>query len=126
MTLQVNKNKRIGRVIFFVEGDVDEPKLLRAIFCDVLGYHVVVRDKRNGAITEYGKDDDKYSKIFVVPMPTPSICNLPGSSYFMDSVYNAMSNYGLARDEASIYCKGYFRNESGTVIQCGCGKVVAQ
>ena len=103
MKLQLNKNKRIGRVVFFVEGDVDEPNLLRSIFCDVLDYHLVVRDKRNKAISEYGKSDDAFSKVFVVPMPFPAIKKLPGDQDFMDEIHRALSAYGLAGFEATTF-----------------------
>ena len=103
MKLQLNKNKRIGRVIFFVEGDEDEPSLLRSIFCDVLGYNVIVRDKRNKAVKEYGKKSDAFSKVFVVPVPYPAIKKLPVEQDVMDEIYSVLSKHGLASDEASTF-----------------------
>ncbi len=103
MGIRIERNKRIGRVIFFVEGDVDEPDLLKAVFCDVLGYRAIIHDKRDNSVHEYGKDDDRYSKIFVVTMPRPSIKHLPGTKRFLDEMYARLSAFGLQHDEASIF-----------------------
>ena len=36
--MKINREKRIGRVLFVVEGSRTEFVLLRRIFCDILGY----------------------------------------------------------------------------------------
>ena len=103
MRVRIIPNKRIGRVIFFVEGTKDEPGLLRHLFHHVLGYKTVIWDKRNQCIQEYTKPGDPYSKVFVVPMPTSSIKNIPGEEEFLDAIYQALKSYGLNKDEAFVY-----------------------
>ena len=103
MKLRLAQSRRIGRVIFFVEGPVDEPGLLRHIFHNVLKYDSVVYDQRDGSIQEYIKKGDPYSKVFVVSMPSSAIKNIPGDEEFRDTVYHSLKEYGLAQDEAFVY-----------------------
>ena len=103
MNLRIEKNKRIGRVLFLVEGDEDEANLLEAIFCNALGYGLIRYDKRDGSVREYGKMDDPYSRVFVVPMPTPSIVHLPIDEERLDDIYHILAAYGLGGMEAATY-----------------------
>ena len=103
MGIRIVPNKRIGRVIFFVEGPLDEPGLLRHVFHNVLGYQTIVWDKRTQSIQEYFKPGDPYSKVFVVSMPSSAIKNIPGEEAFLDTVYQQLKEYGLNRHEAFVY-----------------------
>lgn len=40
MKFELNKNKRIGQVLFVVEGLKTEPNLIYRIFCQLLGYRM--------------------------------------------------------------------------------------
>ena len=44
--MKLNKNKRIGEVVFIVEGEKHEFNLIKRIFTDVLGYTQI--QKRRG------------------------------------------------------------------------------
>ncbi len=103
MKVRINSNKRIGRVVFLTEGPKDEPNLLEAIFCDVLGYDVAVYDKRNGSTKRFVKRADPYSRIYVAAMPTSSIKNLPITKDYEDEIYNALKQYGLQMNEAAVF-----------------------
>ncbi len=103
MAIHLNSNRRIGRVIFFVEGLVDEPGLLRHLFCNALGYTTVAYDNKGKSYQEYRREGDQHSKVFVVPMPTPFIKNILGNEEFLDDIYHTFSRYGLNRDEAFHY-----------------------
>lgn len=52
MKLKINKDKSVGSVFYLVEGDDTEPKLIKHIFNDLLGYQTISYDKRNGEFTE--------------------------------------------------------------------------
>ena len=95
--------KRIGRVVFLVEGPKDEPELLLELFHRLLGYRVVVYDKRYGTVTECGAANDPYSQVFVVSMPTSAIAHLPGDEAFFDTVYGILKEYGLERVNARYF-----------------------
>ena len=101
--LAIKKNKRIGRVIFFVEGDEDEKELLSRIFVDIYGYSMVCFDKRNGKVLTFNKEEEPYSKVFVVPMPDSSPKHIPGNEEFLNKVFARLCEYGLQYDEAFIY-----------------------
>lgn len=49
MSMKINKDKSVGRVLFIVEGGRTEFSLFRRIFCNVLGYEYIEkrRDKAN-------------------------------------------------------------------------------
>ena len=66
--MKLNPTKRIGKVLYLVEGDVDEVKILGHVFSKVLNYSVVTYDKRNDNVTCLINPNDKYSKVFIVPM----------------------------------------------------------
>lgn len=99
--MRINKDKRIGRVIYFVEGPKDEPRLLRSLFHDILGYQDSTT--RPDGVDFYIKKDDPYSRVYVVPMPSSALVNVPGDETFLDGIYALLSSYGLQRDEAAVY-----------------------
>lgn len=41
LTMKLNKDKHIGRVLFIVEGSKMEFSLLKQIFCNLLGYRYI-------------------------------------------------------------------------------------
>ena len=103
MEVSLRNDKRIGRVIFFVEGDEDEPLLLKAVFADLLGYSYVLLDRRDQQITKYISEKDEFSKVYVIPMPTSAIKNIPADDDFRDYVYSLLKEHGLQYDESRIY-----------------------
>ena len=103
MRIRLFPNKRIGRVIFFTEGLADEPKLLIRLFHKVLGYEVFWQDPREENVLSFFSKKDHYSKVFIVPMQSSAIKNIPGSEQFLDAAYQKLRQYGLERRVASVY-----------------------
>lgn len=99
MKVQLNKNKRIGKVIYFVEGDEDEVSLIKQIFSTIFNYSVVTFDKRNNSFTKLIKKDDKYSTVFIVPMKYSAINKIKDSQDYLDYIYGQLKKYGLDKDE---------------------------
>lgn len=62
--MKINKNKRIGQVLFIVEGSSTEFTYLYKIFCGILGYSYVAK-KRNTP-DYYTKENDPYSRVAVI------------------------------------------------------------
>ncbi len=62
--LKLNKNKRIGTVIFVVEGNRTEIDLLKKIFSDILDYSFV-SENREGKKIKFKSKTDKYSMVYV-------------------------------------------------------------
>lgn len=96
-------NKRIGKVLYLVEGDVDEISILEHIFKNVLGYSVVEYDKRHDNVRCFLNKNDKYSKVFIVPMKYSAISKIESSTEYVDFVYNKLKSFGLEKDECSKY-----------------------
>lgn len=61
--MRINKEKRIGQVLFIVEGSSTEFNYLYKIFCGLLGYSYVAK-KRNTP-DYYVKDSDQIGRAHV-------------------------------------------------------------
>ncbi len=62
--LRLNKNKRIGTLIFVVEGNKTEIELLKRIFSDILDYNFL-SENREGKKIKFKSKLDKYSTVYV-------------------------------------------------------------
>lgn len=101
--MHLNKSKRIGKVLYLVEGDVDEVVLLEHIFNSLLGYCTVSFDKRNENIKCLIAPNDPYSKVFIVPMQHSAITKIQSSTDYLDYIYQTLKVYGLEKDECAKY-----------------------
>ena len=101
--MHVVKNKRIGRVLYLVEGDVDEVVLLEHIFNCLLGYHTVSYDKRIDEVKCLEADNDPYSKVFIVPMKYSAVSKILTSGDYLNYIYKTLKKYGLEKDECAKY-----------------------
>ena len=62
MNIELNKNKRIGKVLFIVEGEKTEFNILHKIFTKIFDYQYESH-KRSGKYKIYNKKDDPFSSI---------------------------------------------------------------
>ena len=60
-------------------------------------------DKRDGSVSEYGRCDDPYSRVYVVTMPDSSIANIPVGEDYLDAVYKVLAGHGLSGMEMATY-----------------------
>lgn len=101
--MKLNPTKRIGKVLYLVEGDVDEIKILGHVFSKVLNYTVITYDKRDDTVTCLVKPDDKYSKVFIVPMKYSAISKIESSNDYLEYIYARLKSFGLEKDECAKY-----------------------
>lgn len=101
--MKLNPNRRIGKVLYLVEGDVDEVEILEHVFNKVLKYTVVAYDKRSDNVTCLVNPNDKYSKVFIVPMKYSAVSKIESSNDYIDYVYHRLKSFGLEKDECSKY-----------------------
>lgn len=101
--MKLNPTKRIGKVLYLVEGDVDEVEILCHVFNKVLNYTVVSYDKRNDNVTCLVRPDDKYSKVFIVPMKYSAISKIESSNDYVEYIYSRLKSFGLEKDECAKY-----------------------
>ena len=103
LSMKLNPTKRIGKVLYLVEGDVDEVKILGHVFSKVLNYSVVTYDKRNDNVTCLINPNDKYSKVFIVPMKYSAVSKIESSTDYIDYIYHRLKSFGLEKDECAKY-----------------------
>lgn len=72
MTAIINKDKRIGSVIFVVEGRKTEPRIIKNIFNKVLGYDIY-QQTQDKQIIKIGNSKDPYSKVAIIVSDKPQI-----------------------------------------------------
>ncbi len=103
MKATINKDKRIGKVIFLVEGDVDEVEIIKHIFYDVLNYTIHLYDKRINKWTCLKNNKDKFSNVYIAPMQTPAIKNIASSLDYIDFLFKNLKQLNLHQDNCFTY-----------------------
>ena len=103
MKIKNNINKNIGKVVYIVEGDNDEPKLIIDIFQKIFNYSIVRYDKLNDKIVELKQDNNKYSKVYIIPAKYSAISTLDISDDYFDEIFSKLSKYDLDIDNSALY-----------------------
>lgn len=107
--IKLVKNKRIGRVLFIVEGLDDEFRILCKIFNNIFGYRFEKLD-RNGQ--HWPKkpiiSDNNNSSVFAINSRESCITDIirdgNGNNDFLDNIYVKLINdYNFPVDNAAIY-----------------------
>ena len=102
--LIINPHKRIGSVIYVVEGEKTEPELIRHIYQNILGYNTLTI--KDGEIMSLNKSDDKYSFVYVITAKHPQISLLEEKSSleYMSYIYRLLThNYNLDVENNALY-----------------------
>ena len=103
MKIKLNKDKRIGKVLYLVEGEKDEVDLLKLIYKDILKYNIVYYNKTNNAAIKEKVSNDLFSVIYIVPMENSAISKIKSSKDYLDNIYNKLKMYDLHYDECAKY-----------------------
>ena len=83
--MKINKDKRIGNVLFIVEGSKTEFIILRKIFCNLLNYTYI--EKRRNKLHSFYKENDIYSKIAVINTRESNISDKTLGQEYLDEVF---------------------------------------
>ena len=102
MNIKLNKNKRIGKVLFIVEGEKTEFLILRNIFTNIFDYQCETK-RRNNKYNIYNKKDNPESSIFVVNSKQVQINSLNDYNYLESLYIKLQDEYKFPVDNASIY-----------------------
>src|SRR5699024_1213705 len=102
MGVKLNKDKRIGKVLFIVEGERTEFLILRKIFTTIFDYQLET-EKRNNKYNIYNKKDNPLSSIFVVNSKQSQIESLNDYEYLEKLYVKLQDEYKFPVDNASIY-----------------------
>lgn len=105
MNIKINTNKRIGDVLFIVEGSKTEFYILKKIFHGILGYSYETKQRNRGF--KYHKLEsttNKRSRIFVVNSFESNIKFIDQEDKFLDELFTSLINdYVFPVDNSSIY-----------------------
>lgn len=103
MTITLNKEKNIGKVLFVVEGLKTEFFLLRKIFTQILDYEYKELDR----IDKYRRYNDKEgieSSIFVINSEESAIKFVSNDNEFLNNLFRRLiDEYQFPVDRAAIY-----------------------
>lgn len=100
--ITINKNKRIGSVIFVVEGRKMEPRIIRNIFNKVLGYDIY-QQTQDKQIIKIGNSNDIYSKVAIVVSDKPQISGVTSFNDYLQESYKRLVDNGLDVNDSAIY-----------------------
>lgn len=103
MSIRLNKEKSIGKVLYIVEGGKTEAILLYRIFCDILDYQMetILRDK---GYHKYNSKENFTSQVFVINAEESNIKYIDKDNKFLDRIFvELIENYDFDVDNAAIY-----------------------
>lgn len=103
MKFELKKGKRIGQVLFIVEGESTEPNLIYLVFSKILGYQME-RIYRNGEYRVFHRIDDPYSRVTVINTEESNIKFIDKDNNYLDEVFRSLiEDYDFDIDNAAIY-----------------------
>lgn len=105
-TLKFNAKKRIGTVVFVVEGENDEFEILERIFNGILNYRIVEEKRCSGGADGYVKfvSEGSAGEIVIMNTSSSSIKTLFNDDGHRDRMYRILrDDCGVNTNNASIY-----------------------
>ena len=100
---KINKEKKIGKVLFIVEGLKTEFILLHKIFKNIFGYTYEKLD-RNGKYRKYSSKINEHSSIFVINTQESNIKFINDSNEYLNNLFEKLiDEYHFPVDKASIF-----------------------
>lgn len=99
--MQLNKNKRIGKILLIVEGGKHEFSLIKKIFEDILGYKRI--EKRRTKATYYESQTDSHSIVAVINTKTSNIGSINEKEYLDRIFIELLERYDFDVNNAAVY-----------------------
>lgn len=102
MTIRINLDKRIGNVLFVVEGAKTEFSILKRVFCSILDYSFV--ESRRGSLPRFLNRNDRNSCVAVVNTINSHIASITREEEYLDSVYSQLiTEFNYPIDKAAVF-----------------------
>lgn len=99
----INYNKKIGKVLFIVEGIQDEMYILHKIFTGIYDYQYEKKD-RTDKYKPYNIKENPSSSIFVINTEESNIECINDANGYLDKMFDSLINdYDFPVDKASIF-----------------------
>lgn len=106
-TLKINKDRRFGSIIIFVEGEKTEILILKKIFCGILGYKAVAIKKRNDKTFTHVFDikptASNANNVFLFNLRKPQIETINDNAYRDKLFGDALRLYGIDLKNKPVY-----------------------
>ena len=100
--MKLNKDKRIGRILFVVEGSQTEFSILKRIFSNILGYTYI--EKRRNKLTYFTSEKDRYSQVAIINTKDSNIKDISENEDYLDEVFEALrEKYHFPVEQSAIY-----------------------
>ncbi len=100
--MRLNKDKRIGRVLFIVEGSQNEFSILKRIFCNLLCYSYI--EKRRNRPSYFTRDSDPDSCVAVINTRESNIRDISENEEYLDTIFDILrEEYHFPVDQSAIY-----------------------
>lgn len=99
--MELNKDKRIGKVLLIVEGSRHEFSLARKVFVNVLGYTQIEKTREN--MKYYKRKGDAHSIVAVINTRTSNISSINEEDYLEKIYEELIEQYDFDVDNAAIY-----------------------
>ena len=102
--MKLNKNKRIGKVLFIVEGEKTEIFILKKIFNEVLGYNYASINRRGKTIEKFSSINDIFSMVLVINSEKTNISSIEDGYEYLDNMFTELNEkHGFMVEDARIY-----------------------
>lgn len=102
--MKLSKNKRIGKVLFIVEGEKTEIFILRKIFNEVFGYNYASINRRSKTIEKFNSVNDVFSMVFVINSKKTNISSIKDEYEYLDNMFIELNEkYSFIVEDAWIY-----------------------
>ena len=88
--MKINKNKRIGKIVIIVEGEVTEFEYIEEIFNKYLGYTLKSKTRKNDDFIELHGHDD-FSTVYLINAPSNNIKSIKNDLDFENYIYSKLS-----------------------------------
>ncbi len=104
MTITLNKDKKIGEVLYIVEGEKTEPFILHKIFTRIFDYQFEIQKRNDKDRHCYNSKENPNSKAFVINTEESNIKFIDDSNAFLNNLFSTlMYDYDFDVDNAAIY-----------------------
>lgn len=104
MDITLNKNKKIGEVLYIVEGEKTEPFILHRIFTKIFDYQLEIQKRNDKDRRCYNSKENPNSKVFVINTEESNIKFIDDSNAFLNNLFSTlMYDYDFDVDNAAIY-----------------------
>lgn len=104
MEINLNLTKNIGQVIYIVEGESKEFRILQHIFTEVLDFTYIPVTRGHKVFESYKSKTNPNSKIFVINAENSNLASIKTGKAYLDNMFkDLVLQYGFDLQRAAIY-----------------------